>query len=95
LVQPAYFWYKCDIRYKASAGNINDREAAVALAFMVDGGVALADFGYRGKKVAQELIDESSLLLITTADAGPHRALISSVRERVETFFSQLWSMFC
>jgi hypothetical protein len=77
-----------------TAANINDREAAVALALMADGGVALADFGYRGKKIAQELVDESGLLLITTADAGPRRALISSVRERVETFFSQLWSMF-
>jgi hypothetical protein len=77
-----------------TAGNTGDREAALALALIVDGGVALADFGYRGKNIAQELADESETLLITTADAGRQRALISSLRERVETFFSQLWSMF-
>lgn len=77
-----------------TAGNINDRDAALGLALMTDGGVSLADYGYRGKKLAQQLADDSETLLITTADAGPHRALISSVRERVETFFSQLWSMF-
>jgi hypothetical protein len=53
-------------------------------------GIALADFGYRGK----ELADETETLLITTADAGRQRALISSLRERVETFFSQLWRIF-
>ena len=77
-----------------TAGNINDREAALALALMSNGGVALADFGYRGKKVAAELADETETLLVTTADAGRQRALISSLRERVETFFSQLWRMF-
>jgi hypothetical protein len=77
-----------------TSGNINDREAALALAHMADGGVALADFGYRGKMLAQELVDETETLLITTSDARGHKALISSLRERVETFFSQLWSMF-
>jgi hypothetical protein len=77
-----------------TAGNCNDREAVHGLALMVDGGVALADFGYRGKRIAKELADETEMLLITTADVGKHRALISSLRERVETFFSQLWSMF-
>ena len=77
-----------------TSGNTGDREAALALAHMADGGVALADYGYRGKNIAQELADESETLLITTFDAGEKRALISSLRERVETFFSQLWSMF-
>jgi len=77
-----------------TSGNINDREAANSLALMADGGVALAEFGYRGKQIAEELAEESSTLLITTADVAGHRALISSLRERVETFFSELWSMF-
>src|ERR1044071_2864364 len=75
-------------------GNINDREAALALALMSSGGIALADFGYRGKELAAELADETETLLITTADAGRQRGLISSLRERVETFFSQLWRIF-
>jgi len=73
-----------------TAGNRGDREAALALALIAGGGVVLADFGYRGKNIAQELADESSTLLITTADAGRQRASISNFRERVETFFSQL-----
>lgn len=75
-------------------GNLDDREAAEALAFISDGGVALADWGYSGQHIAEELMQETGLLLITTADAGKQRALICSLRERVETFFSKLWNMF-
>jgi hypothetical protein len=77
-----------------TSGNKGDREAALELANMANGGVALADYGYRGRNIAQQLADESETLLITTFDAGEKRALISSLRERVESFFSQLWSMF-
>jgi hypothetical protein len=73
---------------------LGDREAAEALALMGDGGVALTDLGYRGNQLAEELATETGLLLITTADAGAHRPLICSLRERVETFFAELWKMF-
>lgn len=75
-------------------GNLGDREAAEALALMGDGGVALTDLGYRGNQLAEELAAATGLLLITTADAGEYRPLICSLRERVETFFSELWQMF-
>lgn len=75
-------------------GNLDDREAAQALALMSDGGVALADWGYSGHQIAEELADETGLLLIRTSDVAQHRPLICSLRERVETFFSELWNMF-
>ena len=40
------------------------------------------------------LLDEADLLLLTTAEAGDKRALVCSLRERVETTFSQLWNRF-
>lgn len=69
--------------------SFDEREAALALALSVDGGLVLGE--------------EADLLLIHPADAGdktvggrvnPRRALISSLRERVETSFSGLWQRF-
>jgi transposase len=74
--------------------NRQDRFAAEALASMVDGGVGLGDHGYRGKKFRDALADATDLLLITPRDAGPHKSLISTVRERIETVYSQLWAKF-
>ena len=76
--------------------NWDDRDAAVALALCVDGGVTLADRGYIGPETFAELVQEAEMLLITPADAAKdtRRALISSLRERVETCFSGLWRRF-
>lgn len=57
----------------------------------------LGDLGYRGEALVSALA-EAGVLLLTVADGGgrgePRRALLSSVRERVETTFSQLWGRF-
>jgi len=74
--------------------NWDDRQVALALGWAVHGGVVLADLGYVGQEIAHLLADEADLLLITPADAGEHRALVSTVRERIETLFSQLWNRF-
>ena len=75
--------------------NTDDRDPALALAWSVDGGLALADLGYRGEELRDLLETEAALLLLTPADAPPpQKALLSSLRERVETSFSQLWSRF-
>lgn len=75
--------------------NTDDRDPALALAWAVDGGLALGDLGYRGEELRELLQEEADLLLLTPADAPkPQRALLSSLRERVETSFSQLWSRF-
>jgi hypothetical protein len=77
-------------------GNTGERDVAVALGLSVDGGVVLADLGYRSKDDA--LAQEADLLLITPADAGEkgseRRRLHSCVRERVECTFSALWDRF-
>lgn len=78
--------------------NLNDRDAAPALALLVDGGVALGDLGYESAPLAEVMADEAEMLLITPKDGGrlhdERRALISSLRERVETLFSKLCSAF-
>lgn len=78
-------------------GNWADRDPAPALSYSVAGGVGLADLAYQGEALFQQLATEADLLLVTPAAAAqnsPQRALISSVRERIETAFSQLWSRF-
>ena len=68
-----------------------DRDPALALADAVGGGIGLADLAYQGDPLFQQLADEADLLLVTPAAAAkntPKRALISSVRERIETAFS-------
>jgi hypothetical protein len=86
----------CILAAILTPGNWRERDAAVALGASVLGGVALADKGYCGP-VQEEMAQETQILLITPKDAEENpsaRALISSVRERVETTFSQLWNRF-
>lgn len=56
----------------------------------MDGGIALADAGYKAGDLQDLLVEEAELLVITPAQARERRALVSSLRERVETCFSQL-----
>ncbi len=66
----------------------------------MDGGVVLADLGYRSKDdvLDQALAEEADLLLITPDDVGEkgsaRRRMHSCVRERVESTFSALWDRF-
>ena len=79
--------------------NVNDRDIAPALAEAVDGGTLLADLGYRdAKELEPLLLDAFDMLLVTPAHAGTRgsslRALVSSLRQRIETCFSSLWGRF-
>jgi transposase len=76
--------------------NWDDRDPAVALAWITSGGVALADLGYPGKEFEATLLEEAGMVLITPKHAtDPERkALISSLRERIETINSQLAERF-
>jgi Transposase DDE domain len=78
--------------------NWDDRDPALALCLATEGGAALGDQGYRGEEVAAAALAEAEVLLLTVADGGGRgerrRALLSSVRERVETTFSLLWGRF-
>lgn len=74
----------------------NDRHPALALAWTTSGGISLADLGYPGKEFEATLFDEAGLLLITPKHAKDpaRKALISSLRERIETTNSQLADRF-
>ena len=79
----------------------NDRDPGLALAWSLGGGVALADLGYPGKAFEQTLLEEleeADLMMITPRHAGEKgsslRSLISGLRERIETIFSNLWDRF-
>lgn len=78
-------------------GNWADVEVALSLSLSVAGGIGLADLAYQGEERAQELAEAAQLLLLTPASVPKdtrERALISSIRERVETTFSALWARF-
>jgi Transposase DDE domain len=72
----------------------DDRAPALALVHAVDGGVTLADLGYRGPECAADLAAEADMLLLTRDQAPAHRFVLSQVRQLVETTFSQLWWKF-
>jgi hypothetical protein len=76
-------------------GDWADQDVARALAQSVAGGIAWADLGYQGQELFESVGEEADLWLVTPASApkgSPERILISSIRERVETTFSGLWS---
>ena len=75
-------------------GNWDDREPALALMETVDGGVTVGDLGYRGPECAARLARDAEMLLITRDQAPAHNFVLSQVRQRVETTFSQLWRKF-
>lgn len=79
-------------------GNWSDRSAALALCWATEGGAVLGDMGYTGRELARRACAEAEVLLLSVADGGARhsggRALLSSVRQRIETTFSQLWGRF-
>jgi len=75
-------------------GNSDDRDPALELAQAVDGGVVLGDLGYEGPRLAELLVEQAELLLITRRDVPEKRELHSSIRQGIETLFSQLWHKF-
>ena len=84
----------CVVDAMLTSGNLDDRGPASQLAEAVDGGVVLADLGYDGPQLAEMLAEQSELLLITRRDVPEKRELHSSVRQGIETLFSQLWHKF-
>jgi transposase len=73
--------------------NWDDRDPGLALQEGVDGGVTIADLGYRGPDCAAGLA-EAEMLLLTRDDAPGRKFLLSQVRQGVETMFSQWWHQF-
>jgi transposase len=75
-------------------GNVQDRDVAALLASALDGGLGLGDHGYRSQTHQEEVAEATDLLLLTPKDAGAAKTLVSTLRQRVETVFSQLWHQF-
>lgn len=79
-----------------TAGNADDRDGARLLSQLLEeGGLSIADLGYRGAEFQDEMFEEG-ILFVTRADIAEKqlKAIHSTVRERVETVFSQLWRRF-
>lgn len=75
--------------------NVHDRDASLALAQGVDGGVLLADKAYQTKEMETLFEQQAELTLVTPKNVDTaNRALVSSLRERIETTFSQLHDRF-
>src|SRR5712691_10657946 len=75
-------------------GNWDDREPALALVQNVGGGVTLGDLGYRGPECATSLAEDAAVWLVTRDQAPAQKFVLSQVRQRIETTFSQLWRKF-
>jgi hypothetical protein len=73
--------------------NCDDRDPLLALCEGTDGGIMLGDLGYCGGP-ARATAEEAEVLLITRRDAPERKFLLSQVRQRIETSFSQLWHQF-
>jgi IS5 family transposase len=101
-----YFGYKLHVLAHANGtvlgafltpANWDDRDVAVALAEGLEGNtIVLADLGYRDAQELEPLLMEQyGIVLVTPAHAPKEqRALLSSVRERIETVFSCFWQRF-
>jgi hypothetical protein len=73
---------------------LDDRDPALELGEAVDGGILLGDLGYEGPKLGKMLSEESELLEITRRDVAEKRELHSSIRQGIESLYSQLWHKF-
>ena len=84
----------CIVDALLTPGNFDDRPPALELAQAVDGGVVLGDLGYGGQQLSYLLLEQADLLLITRRNVPEKQELHSSLRQRIETLFSQLWHQF-
>ena len=78
-------------------GNWDDRDVAAALAeSLAAESILITDLGYRDSKELEPLLAEQYGVLLVTRSHAPSRlkALISCVRERIETVFSCFWNRF-
>lgn len=74
--------------------NCDDRGPASEFTQCVDGGIVLGDLGYSGPHLWGIVAEERGAAMITRADAPERKHLLKSVRQAVETTFSQLWRGF-
>jgi transposase len=75
--------------------HVNDRHALPDLASAVEGNLVLADHGYSGGDYAEQVFEQTGMLLCCTTDLPKaERRPLSALRQRIETTLAQLWSRF-
>jgi DDE family transposase len=101
-----YFGFKIHVLMHKNGGILNviltpantsdkDQDIVFLLASAVEGGLSLADLGYRSKDLRALLKESLGMGLLTPADVPEkHRWFLSHLRERIETTFSELWNRF-
>lgn len=77
-------------------GNWDDRESVNPLTQAIHtGSVTVGDLGYRSQPLQTDIWQQDGIVLVTRAGADPHQQRLKcTVRERVETLFSQLTEHF-
>jgi transposase len=75
-------------------GRYDDRTVVLSLLKELPARLVIGDLGYRGEPVKEQLASETGAYLVTRADRQTKRHLLSTIRQGIETTFSQLWSQF-
>lgn len=101
-----FFGFKIHVLMHKNGGILNvlftpanvsdkDQDLVVLLCSAVEGGLALADLGYRSKPLRKAL-KEIGMGLLTPADVENQRLrlFLRQKREKIETTFSTLWNAF-
>jgi hypothetical protein len=76
-----------------TSGAVNDRKGLSLCQEMRDG-ILLSDKGYGGTPGFDALMEDTGLIRLMPTDAGDSQRLVSQLRQRVETTFSQCWRSF-
>ena len=79
-----------------TSGKVAERDGARMMVQLLEAeGLCLADVGYRGVAFQDQML-AAEVLFIRRAEIAekPLKQIQSTVRERIETVFSQVWSRF-
>lgn len=74
-----------------TSGVVNDRNGLVLCQEMTDG-ILLSDNGYAGNPAFDALIEDTGVIRLMPSDAA--QSVVSRLRQRIETTFSQCWRSF-
>jgi hypothetical protein len=74
--------------------NYQDREAAIELWLKTDEGIVLGDYAYGGPETVRLMAQEAELLVLTRRYVPEHKKMVSSIRQRIESFLGQLCHQF-
>lgn len=79
-----------------TSGEVNDRFGLNLCEELPESehGILLADEGFSGDDIFDALLEEYGLLRVMPSDTAPADTLISHLRQRIETCFSQYWRAF-